>query len=380
MDRGTSRLLEGRGKMRNKRIEKKWLITFTLALISTGVLAACSGKELAVTSVEETSVETIPVENVPLEEITSVREESSEERQAQVTSEVPAAPDADEFSSLLSGGEGAKISLEKNAYYLGDQFAIWMEKGVNLPENLPQMIEDVMADEEEILGIRYADRKYAENGGWFEYYFGDDFQGIDYPVDKVNILLRTYKGDGAVEWADTNEILLFDETGDETVYHELAHVLRLGQSPKLGQVLEEGIANYAQWKIANKRNTPCWDMIQYVNSDIYISNYDDAVILKDPEQAFREANLAPKNAEQIEYQYGIRFITFLTEAYGPDVIKKLGEAAAKRSFSEDDNDAIIEVIREATSEDVFEQFGKWLPNGWRKCSEDIINSLKPYGL
>lgn len=372
--------------MRNKRIEKKWLITFTFALLSTGVLAACSEKEPTVTVVEETNVETIPEENVPLEEITSVREESSENRQVQVTSEVPVAPDADEFSSLLSGGEGAKISLEKNAYYLGDQFAIWMEKGVNLPENLPQMMESIMADEEALLGLQYANGNYAENGGWFEYYFGNEFQGIEYPSDRVNILMRTYKGDGAVEWSDTNEIMLFDEDVDlgvdsgETVYHELAHVLRLRQSPKLGQVLEEGIATYAQWKIASKRNTPCWSMIQYVNSESFLSNYDDAAILNDPEQAFREANLASRSAEQLEYQYGIRFITFLTEAYGPDVIKKLGEAAAKRSFSEDDNDAIIEVIREATSEDVFEQFGKWLPNGWRKCSEDIINSLKPYGL
>ena len=143
---------------------------------------------------------------------------------------------------------------------------------------------------------------------------------------KLHCLLRTYKDDGAVEWSDTNEIMLFDE------------------------------------------------------EDPFVSNYDETAILKDPEQAFREANLTPRSVEQIEYHYGIRFITFLTETYGSDVIRKLGEAASKRSFSEDDNDAIIEVIREATSEDVFEQFGKWLPKGWKKCSEDIINSLRPYGL
>ena len=113
--------------------------------------------------------------------------------------------------------------------------------------------------------------------------------------------------------------------------------------------------------------------------DVIISR-DVVWTLYDPEQAFREANLAPRSAGQIEYQYGIRFVTFLMETYGPDVIQKLGESAAKRSFSEEDNDAIIEVIREATSEDVFEQFGNWVPNGWKKCSDDIIESLKPYGL
>ena len=382
--------------MKDKRNGRKRLIALMFALVFAGILTACSGsgnetkesssEQTLNTSNSEEDNRSSEEDHQSSEDSVSGTENNSTESQPQESSEVTQVADVDEFSSLLTGTEGAKLRLEKNTYYFGDRFAIWMEKGVNVPEDLPQMIEEIMTDEEEILGIQYANGKYAENGDGLEYYFGNGFQGLAYPKDKVNILLQTYKDDGAIECADTNEILLFDEDFDpelqsgETVYHELSHVLRLRQSPNLGQVLEEGIASYAQWKIALKRNTPCWNMIQFVNSGSFKSGYDEDAILKDPEQAFREANLAPRSAGQIEYQYGIRFVTFLMETYGPDVIQKLGESAAKRSFSEEDNDAIIEVIREATSEDVFEQFGNWVPNGWKKCSDDIIESLKPYGL
>ena len=355
-------------KRRNRRR------TLTLAWISMGMLAACSGK------VTESEITGSP--EAEFASATALEEESEQEE----SSKALPASDVVEFTSLLTGDENAKLKLEHITYYVGERCVIWMEQGVSVPENLPQMIEEIMAREEELLGIRYEDREYAENGGWISFYFGDDFRGIDCPEDKVNILLQAYKDDGAVAWSDTNELLLFDEDFDpelesgETVYHELAHALRLRQSPKLGQVVEEGIATYAQWKLALKRNTPCWNMIQYVNSDLMLSDYDESAILKDPEQAFRDANLASRDAGHVEYQYGIRFITFLEEAYGSDVIRKLGEAAAKRSFSEEDNDAIIAVIREATSEDVFERFGAWIPEGWKKNSDDIIESLKPFGL
>jgi hypothetical protein len=120
-------------------------------------------------------------------------------------------------------------------------------------------------------------------------------------------------------------------------------------------------------------------LIQYYDADGYIVNYDTSEMKKDPEKVFREVNGAPRSKEQPEYAYGIRFVHFLFETYGMDVVKKLSVAAAKYDFSYDDTAAIIRVLKEATSDDVFERFAQWLPDGWKNWCAEYKEYMKPYG-
>lgn len=292
-----------------------------------------------------------------------------------------------EVTALFSGNAQDEVVLDDFCYVEGDRFIAYLGKGTKLPGNFIVYVEEIMRQEEELLGLSYSVADFAENVGWREYYFGDAFQAIPEPKDKIQIIIRQNVSDGGIEWSDTNEIMLFDEdffpeiSSGEAVYHELAHVLRLRQSEGLGQVIEEGIGAYVELRLALLRDTSCWSCIQYARDETFRSTFDDSVILEDPEGAFREFNVAERNGLEQEYQYGIRLISFLTEEYGGDVILRLSEAAAKRGdYSEKDNDVIIAILKEATSEDVFERFAKWLPDGWGRISKEIIEHLHKFGL
>lgn len=290
------------------------------------------------------------------------------------------------LNELLDNSSSEKVTVEEVSYYEGEHFILYFEKDCVIPKDLPKLIEEIMTQEEAMFSLRFDESSHAEDCGLIRFYFGEDtFRGIGYRQDKLNIIICHDVQDGSIECADTNELVLFDTDFDseldsgETSCHEIAHSLRLRQSPNLGQVLEEGIGVYAQWKMSVLRGTPCWSMIQYVDfggGDVY----DEEKVCEDAEEAFREANLAPRSAEQVHYQYGIRLISFLMDEYGENVILKISEAAAKREFQETDNDAIIEVLKEATSEDIFERFEKWLPKGWKACNDSIVEYLKKFGL
>ncbi len=146
-----------------------------------------------------------------------------------------------------------------------------------------------------------------------------------------------------------------------------------------GNIIEEGIGLYAEDILCRKSNVANWDMIQYYDVDGYEVNFDTTEMKKDPEKVFREVNGAPRSAEQPEYAYGIRFVHFLFETYGSDVVKKLSDTALRYEFNYDDTAAILRVLKEATSDDVFDRFAKWLPDGWKNWCVEYKEYMKPYG-
>ena len=290
-----------------------------------------------------------------------------------------------EVSARFSGNAADQVLMEDYGYLEGERYVLYLEKGTTLPGDLKNQMEEIMRMDEQILGLSFSVTDYAKNHHWREEFLGDAFQGIPASEDKVQIMIARDQGDGAIEWSDTNEIMLFDRdfdskyNTDEVIFHELAHVLRLRQSPHLGQVLEEGIGCYAQYHGSILREKPCWSCLQFIRSETGESRFDDSVIIQDPEAVFREYNIADRSAAQPEYQYGFRFVSFLMEEYGDDILQRLSATATKYQFFETDNDKITEIIKEATSEDVFERFAKWLPEGWKRISGNIEDSLRKYG-
>ena len=45
-----------------------------------------------------------------------------------------------------------------------------------------------------------------------------------------------------------------------------------------------------------------------------------------------------------------------------------------------DIDTVVKVIKEATSQDVFIRFKKWVPGGWKKYCKDYLKYMKKFGL
>ena len=125
-------------------------------------------------------------------------------------------------------------------------------------------------------------------------------------------------------------------------------------------------------------------MIQYINCYGYSTPYSDKNLKEDPEKEFIRAATSPRSSEQPEYQFGVRFVYFLTEEYGNDVIKKISETSRKYEFAENgtgtDIDTVLKVLKEDTSEDVFTRFKKWVPGGWKKYCKDYLKYMKKFGL
>ena len=160
------------------------------------------------------------------------------------------------------------------------------------------------------------------------------------------------------------------------LFHELAHCLRLRNGVNLGQIFEEGVALYTQDRVSRKEKYADWSIIQYVDYGYYHSQYNDKPLKKDPEKCFIKDNNAERSDGQLQYQYGIRFVFFLFDTYGKDVIKNITETANKYQFASSDSEKIVEIIKEATSKDVFKKFKKWLPGGWNKFCKGYVKYVE----
>ena len=154
----------------------------------------------------------------------------------------------------------------------------------------------------------------------------------------------------------------------------------MDQSLQLGQIFEEGVGVYSEDRITRQMGYPNWDLIQYVNAHGYVEVYDASEIEKDAEKTFREVNVKPRSAEQAHYHYGIRHVTFLTETYGQDAVKKVSETARKYTFTPEDNDTIVKILKETFVEDVFTKFADWLPKGWEHWCDEYAEYMKAYGM
>ena len=287
----------------------------------------------------------------------------------------------------FSGKEEDKIEITQDSVYEGDRFVLLVENGSVLPGNAPQLIEDVMTIEEEISHLSFSVTDYAEKSSARSDWFGSGFSDYPYNNDKLYILVCKDTDSGAIEWSESNEVALFDSDFDkeatnyQTLYHEIAHALRLRQSPMLGKIVEEGFAVYMSYHTALKMNTPAWSMIQFVKIDGWENMYDDSELYEDPVKAFERINIAPRSADQPDYQYGIRLIEFMTGEYGDDILLRLSEyAAAHPDFRSGENEKIMDIIKAVTSDDVFERFSKWLEEGYPEFSKEVYEHLKNYGL
>ena len=354
-----------------KNMKKNYIITIIM-LTTCFALSACSKKT---DSESETPV--TPSEAIS-EVIPEVSEETSEEAYPEPTDPV----------AVFTGDPEKVVVFEKNSYYEADKFFIYFGAGSEVRDDTIENLTKVMNDVEELFGMSYETDRVMEEDNWRHSYYGGSFEYVNPTGKKPDILILPDPEDDTVEWAFQNTVMLYDSTLDpngetyDTTYHELTHLLFAKQSGSLGQVMDEGVASYAQYELAKQDNYPAWSTIQFLEYGGYHSTYDDSAIYSDPEGEFMASTTADRDARQRHYQYGIRFVTFLTEKYGPDIMSKICDTANEKKLDNGNEQPykMVEIIKEATSDDVFNEFAAWLPSGWNEWGRKYTEYMKQFGL
>lgn len=380
----------------NKKINTAISLILILAMA-----AGCSNNAAVTSQSEQTTTEVVETTMAPetpeeteasvqdpeTTEATEATEATAATTEATTTTTAPVPTDpVIEFT----GKSKDVIKLKEDSYYEGDKFFIFAQKGTKLRGDIPKKISKIMKDLEKFFGMSYDKTEYVHEDNWRTEIFGGSFRGLNEDMGKVSIIILKDKEDGSIENAWGNEVQLFDSNFDpkkkteDTVYHELAHILRLRQGEFMGSAFEEGVALFAQDKLSRKYKFADWSIIQYINCFGYNIPYSDKNLRKNPEKEFVKTSNEPRNGDQDDYQVGIRFITFLTSKYGNDIIRKISETSRKYKFTPDsrgtDMETAVKVIKEATSDDVFIKFKKWLPGGWKNYCKGYLKYMKRFGL
>ena len=284
----------------------------------------------------------------------------------------------------LSGNPDEVIVTDVNSYYESKRFFLFIEKGCKIHGDIAVKLEGIMDELEEMYSLSFTKRFFDGDTDWRDFYFDGGFQGINEDCEKINIIIIDDKNDGSIEWASNNIVMLFDDDLNpesqytDVIYHELTHVLRLNQSQHMGDIFEEGLATNSQYRLSQKHNLEVWSIFIYTRDDAMIDPFDESVIIKDAEQAYRDIEAAERDIYQKEYQYGIRFVTFLIEEYGENVIKDICDIAEASNLQYGDTDMVISIIKQATSEDVFEKFSAWLPEGWDRFTNEYNDYMRQF--
>ena len=332
---------------------------------------------------EEPKTEEPKTEEPKTEEPKTEQPTTEEPKTEEPTTEEPK-PKSNGEKIEFSGNPDDVIVIEENSYCEGEKFVLYLGKGCKVHGDIAIQFAAIMDDLEDWYDLKYSDYIFDGDSDWREYYYDGAFQGINTDCSKVNIVLVVDPKTGEVEYASDNMTLLFDDDMNPendmiyVAYHELTHVLRLRQSKNMGDIFEEGVATYTQYKYAVDNHLPMGSMFVYTRDDGLIHPLDEEAIYADAEQVFRDIENSERSIEQFEYQYGIRFVYFLMEEYGEGVIRDISNAARKDLQEYDNLDQIIKAIKDGTSEDVFERFGAWLPDGWEKFTNDYNDYMSEF--
>jgi len=274
----------------------------------------------------------------------------------------------------LSGDSKDEFIAEYACYAEGEQVVLYFQNGVRVKGDMLEIAESVMADIAEVSGLSF-DKNHEPAGGYTSFlslYNMEQFDDVNADHKKINIYIVELGN--AIQVTIDNSIIVessdfyYEETSYQTLYHELAHVVHLRNGVSVGSTLAEGYAECIAYEAMKKNKIATWNMIQYFGEN----NLFDESIIYNGESAFEHIF----EISDYNYQYGVRFMTFLFEKYGDRIFIEILNDATSRGYDDsylvgdsDDRNADCEMLKEIikanTSEDVFERFADWYTENWQ---------------
>ena len=264
---------------REKKMNKKITAVFLVMCVLASAVAGCKNADAAVETTEaaaasavESTAESEAAADSETEAEEPVETEATEATEAttEATTAETTAPKVEpkEPKLELDGNKKTKITVKENSYYEGDRFVLYFQEGAKIKGDIAKTVERVMKEDEDVIGLSFDNYSHCTESTWRVDCFGGGgaFFGINEDMSKVNILIMKNPDNGTIEWAMPDCVYLFDTTfdrkykdgGHDTLFHELAHALRLRNGVNLGDIFEEGVALYAQDRVSRKEKYADW--------------------------------------------------------------------------------------------------------------------------
>ena len=186
----------------------------------------------------------------------------------------------------LSGDPEDIFIAEEDLYVEGESVVLYFQKGVTVRGDMLKVTERIMDSLSAATGMSFDKGDNAEPYTECKHLYFDkySFTDINADADKIDILILDL-GDDYVQWAASNTAVLdhsdydYDSTYNQTIYHELAHVLQYRNGMSLSRTLDEGFATYIADKAMRADGVPAWVSIQYYAP----YEYDDSAVFQGEE-------------------------------------------------------------------------------------------------
>ena len=85
----------------------------------------------------------------------------------------------------FNGNADEIVTADKDSYYLGGKYVLYVEAGAKLPGNTPENLDRIMSELEELYKLSFKKTSYIEKEPWLNEYFGNTFNGINTDLDKI---------------------------------------------------------------------------------------------------------------------------------------------------------------------------------------------------
>lgn len=282
----------------------------------------------------------------------------------------------------LSGDPAETFTAETNCYAKGDRVLVYFQKGVTVPGDTVAIVQNVMAELEALTGLSFDNRWNVDHTNNYHLIFEEEvFDNLNPDGATVEVIIANLGTTSPYATENTGVIDVVDLEGPDrlALYHELAHVLYLRNAVDLGLCLDEGLATWTLDKLYRQKAIPCW------NTDFYLNGPDfDEALITGGEAGF---SICFEKSDD-NYLYGFRFVTFLCETYGEDVILRLIKAATEdgfdSSFQEDaalenkaDTEHMKRLLKSVTGEDVFQRFAAWHESEMPRVRQEYQDYIMP---
>lgn len=257
---------------------------------------------------------------------------------------------------ILSGNPEDVYEITEASYVESESFYLFLCEGSKVYGNTAELIEKTIDIVEEEVGLKlYNDSTFMDQPGrdLSSLYGEETFAGVDPEIEKFHIYVvpaDVFSPSSLTYAVVLNPIDMELENGEYALTHELVHAIHHRNGVSLDRIMDEGFATYITSKIARERN----DIYLDFDGDICYGGYPIEITPENAETEF----LKQQEDSWTYYLYGYKFVNFIHDTYGEDVFLNIIEDAnAVADVYMVSGETLVEIIKENTSEDVFEKFG-----------------------